>query len=144
MGLVSFPTFYHKDPPKTCRYHCPMDSFLLFPHSWSSHGSYGLLFPHSWSIFFHPSLFGSTLVQSSLQVFVAANSNAVLRLVNVQNGMVLQKLKVGGLNQPKVKGEMRWIFVRILGWVGWRRISLFIDLGPMKWSGDVSGQSWGS
>jgi len=28
------------------------------------------------------------------QVFVAANSNAVLRLVNVQNGMVLQKLKV--------------------------------------------------
>ena len=27
-------------------------------------------------------------------VFVAANSNAVLRLVNVQNGMVLQKLKV--------------------------------------------------
>eukprot|EP00927_Polykrikos_kofoidii_P024116 TRINITY_DN219_c0_g1_i1.p1 TRINITY_DN219_c0_g1~~TRINITY_DN219_c0_g1_i1.p1 ORF type:complete len:1712 (+),score=344.09 TRINITY_DN219_c0_g1_i1:102-5237(+) len=28
------------------------------------------------------------------QVFVAANSNAVLRLVNVANGMVLQKLKV--------------------------------------------------
>merc|ERR1719265_1806962 len=28
------------------------------------------------------------------QTFVAANSNAVLRLVNVQNGMVLQKLKV--------------------------------------------------
>mmetsp|Transcript_140004 Transcript_140004/g.314355 ORF Transcript_140004/g.314355 Transcript_140004/m.314355 type:complete len:238 (+) Transcript_140004:68-781(+) len=28
------------------------------------------------------------------QVFVAANSNAVLRLVNVQNGGVLQKLKV--------------------------------------------------
>merc|ERR1712048_371041 len=28
------------------------------------------------------------------QVFVAANSNAVLRLVNVQNGVVLQKLKV--------------------------------------------------
>merc|ERR1712167_402525 len=28
------------------------------------------------------------------QVFVAANSNAVLRLVNVQNGAVLQKLKV--------------------------------------------------
>ncbi|CAE7480335.1 XI-B [Symbiodinium pilosum] len=28
------------------------------------------------------------------QVFVAANSNAVLRLVNVTNGMVLQKLKV--------------------------------------------------
>jgi len=28
------------------------------------------------------------------QVFVAANSNAVLRLVNVQTGMVLQKLKV--------------------------------------------------
>jgi small GTP-binding protein len=28
------------------------------------------------------------------QVFVAANSNAVLRLVNIQNGMVLQKLKV--------------------------------------------------
>ncbi|KAF4705085.1 hypothetical protein FOZ63_012578, partial [Perkinsus olseni] len=28
------------------------------------------------------------------QVFVAANSNAVLRLVNVQNGLVLQKLKV--------------------------------------------------
>jgi WD40 repeat protein len=28
------------------------------------------------------------------QIFVAANSNAVLRLVNVQNGMVLQKLKV--------------------------------------------------
>eukprot|EP00927_Polykrikos_kofoidii_P034051 TRINITY_DN28881_c0_g1_i1.p1 TRINITY_DN28881_c0_g1~~TRINITY_DN28881_c0_g1_i1.p1 ORF type:complete len:1724 (+),score=363.79 TRINITY_DN28881_c0_g1_i1:63-5234(+) len=28
------------------------------------------------------------------QVFVAANSNAVLRLVNVQNGTVLQKLKV--------------------------------------------------
>merc|ERR1711900_13571 len=27
-------------------------------------------------------------------VFVAANSNAVLRLVNVQNGQVLQKLKV--------------------------------------------------
>merc|ERR1712078_4415 len=27
-------------------------------------------------------------------VFVAANSNAVLRLVNVQNGVVLQKLKV--------------------------------------------------
>jgi len=31
---------------------------------------------------------------SGSQVFVAANSNAVLRLVNVQNGMVLQKLKV--------------------------------------------------
>ena len=29
------------------------------------------------------------------QVFVAANSNAVLRLVNLQNGMALQKLKVG-------------------------------------------------
>ncbi|CAK9038084.1 Myosin-6 (AtMYA2) [Durusdinium trenchii] len=28
------------------------------------------------------------------QIFVAANSNAVLRLVNVQNGMVIQKLKV--------------------------------------------------
>ena len=28
------------------------------------------------------------------EVFVAANSNAVLRLVDMQNGMVLQKLKV--------------------------------------------------
>ena len=78
-----------------------------------------------------PSLFGSTLVLSSLQVFVAANSNAVLRLVNVQNGMVLQKLKVGvkgstkGENQPKVQGGWRKcgdemdfckaIFVRIFG-----------------------------
>jgi myosin heavy subunit/WD40 repeat protein len=33
-------------------------------------------------------------LQFSPQVFVAANSNAVLRLVNMQNGTVLQKLKV--------------------------------------------------
>jgi len=37
------------------------------------------------------------------QVFVAANSNAVLRLVNVQNGMVLQKLKV----ETEVRAEVR-------------------------------------
>lgn len=36
----------------------------------------------------------ATFLPFSPQVFVAANSNAVLRLVNVQNGMVLQKLKV--------------------------------------------------
>eukprot|EP00434_Breviolum_minutum_P005392 symbB.v1.2.004755.t1/scaffold242.1/size254583/2 len=36
----------------------------------------------------------ATFLPFNPQVFVAANSNAVLRLVNVQNGMVLQKLKV--------------------------------------------------
>jgi WD40 repeat protein len=35
-----------------------------------------------------------TFLPFNPQVFVAANSNAVLRLVNVHNGMVLQKLKV--------------------------------------------------
>mmetsp|Transcript_55699 Transcript_55699/g.121700 ORF Transcript_55699/g.121700 Transcript_55699/m.121700 type:complete len:1706 (+) Transcript_55699:265-5382(+) len=36
----------------------------------------------------------ATFLPFNPQVFVAANSNAVLRLVNVQNGMVMQKLKV--------------------------------------------------
>jgi len=36
----------------------------------------------------------ATFLPFNPQVFVAANSNAVLRLVNVSNGMVLQKLKV--------------------------------------------------
>lgn len=36
----------------------------------------------------------ATFLPFNPQVFVAANSNAVLRLVNVQNGLVLQKLKV--------------------------------------------------
>lgn len=36
----------------------------------------------------------ATFLPFNPQVFVAANSNAVLRLVNVQNGMVLQKLRV--------------------------------------------------
>eukprot|EP00435_Cladocopium_sp_Y103_P073249 s42_g43.t1 len=36
----------------------------------------------------------ATFLPFNPQVFVAANSNAVLRLVNLQNGMVLQKLKV--------------------------------------------------
>merc|ERR1712187_974602 len=36
----------------------------------------------------------ATFLPFNPQVFVAANSNAVLRLVNVQNGMVLQNLKV--------------------------------------------------
>eukprot|EP00933_Yihiella_yeosuensis_P047901 TRINITY_DN43899_c0_g1_i1.p1 TRINITY_DN43899_c0_g1~~TRINITY_DN43899_c0_g1_i1.p1 ORF type:complete len:444 (+),score=88.36 TRINITY_DN43899_c0_g1_i1:198-1529(+) len=36
----------------------------------------------------------ATFLPFNPQVFVAANSNAVLRLVNVQNGNVLQKLKV--------------------------------------------------
>jgi len=36
----------------------------------------------------------ATFLPFNPQIFVAANSNAVLRLVNVSNGMVLQKLKV--------------------------------------------------
>ena len=35
----------------------------------------------------------ATFLPFNPQVFVAANSNAVLRLVHVGNGMVLQKLK---------------------------------------------------
>ena len=46
------------------------------------------------------------------QVFVAANSNAVLRLVNLQNGMVLQKLKVRD-NDGDNDGDDGWCLMMV-------------------------------
>ena len=50
------------------------------------------------------------------QVFVAANSNAVLRLVHVGNGMVLQKLKAQNdieMNLSQSHFEFIWIHLNL-------------------------------